>query len=184
MEPGLADDEDIEDSFYVDSGLSYNGSPTSSLTGLDHLEGETVSILADGAIHPDKTVASGAITLDYEVTKAHVGYAFNSDVEPMQIDGGSADGTAQGKLKRVTDVTARLYRTVGLLVGPDADTLDRVPFRSSADAMDAPVALFTGNKRLPFPSGAEREARIYLRQNQPLPFTVLAIITRVKTNSL
>jgi len=54
--------DDVADAFYVDSGLTYDGSATTTITGLNHLEGETVTILADGASHPDKTVSGGSIT--------------------------------------------------------------------------------------------------------------------------
>ena len=184
MMPALADNEDVDQAFYVDAGLSYSGAPTTSITGLDHLEGETVSLLVDGATHPDRVVASGSISLQVAGSEVHAGLGYNSDLEPMQLDAGSADGTAQGKLKRITEVFARLYRTIGLEVGPNVNKLDRIPFRSSADAMDSPVELFTGDKQVPFPHGTDREARIYLRQSQPLPMTVLAIIARLKTNSL
>jgi hypothetical protein len=184
LNKGLLPEDDQEDAFFVDSGLTYSGAATSTVTGLDHLEGETVSILADGSVRPNETVSSGSITVDGpQFTKAAVGIAFNSDLETLRFEAGSADGTAQGKTKRISSATVRLYRTIGLLVGPDADNLDREPFRDSSMAMDEPVALFTGDKEIPFPKGWNKDGRVYIRQNQPLPMTVLAIIPRIKTNN-
>jgi hypothetical protein len=88
---------DQEDCFCVDSGLTYSGVATSTLSGLGHLEGKTVAVLANGAVHPSKTVESGQITLDYEVTKAHVGLAYTSKLQTMRLEAGSATGNAQGK---------------------------------------------------------------------------------------
>jgi len=173
--------DDVEDAFYLDSGLTYDGSATTSITGLNHLEGETVSVLADGATHPDKTVSGGAITLDRSSSKVHVGYNYTSTVETMRLEAGADDGIAQGKIKRIHGVTARFFNTVGAELGPDTDNLDRLPFRDSSMNMDEPVPLFTGDKEIYFPSGYETDARVVVRQSQPLPMTVLAIMRRSNT---
>lgn len=175
-------DDDIEDAFFVDSGLTYSGPAVTTLIGLRHLEGETISILANGATHPDRTVLDGEITLDRPTTKAHAGYYKNRDVGTLRVEAGSADGTAQGKIKRISSVAIRLYQTVGIEIGSTADNLDRIPFRDSSDLMDAPVPLFTGDKKAPVPGGYDRDGRLYMRQSQPLPFTLLAVMPEVKTN--
>ncbi len=77
---------DPTDAFFVDCGASYSGASTTTITGLSHLEGETVAILGDGAVQPSKTVASGSITLQNAVEEAHVGIGYNSDVQPMPIE--------------------------------------------------------------------------------------------------
>ncbi len=102
---------------FVDSALSYSGSSTSTLTGLDHLNGQTVSVVANGSTHPDEVVASGSITLDRTTTAAKVGLAYTSKLQTMRLDVGSQDGTSQGKTKRIFDVTLRFYETVGAKVG-------------------------------------------------------------------
>lgn len=172
---------DVTDAFFVDSGLTYDGSATSTITGLNHLEGEVVSILADGATHPDRTVSAGAITLDRTVSKAHVGYGYSSTIETLRLEAGADDGIAQGKIKRIHGVTARFFNTVGAELGPDTDNLDRLPFRDSSMDMDEAVPLFTGDKEIYFPSGYETDARVVIRQSQPLPMTVLAIMRRSNT---
>tara|TARA_R100000234_G_scaffold27548_1_gene15871 strand:+ start:159 stop:2453 length:2295 start_codon:yes stop_codon:yes gene_type:complete len=166
---------DIEDAFFVDSGLTYSGSSATVISGLTHLEGQTVAVLANGSSHPNKTVSSGSITLDRSATKVHIGLPFNSELETLRIDGGSAIGSSQGKVKRIADVTVRLYRTVGLKVGTSSSQLDRVPFRSSADSMDKAVSLFTGDKQIEFNGGFDNDATIFLQQDQPLPMSILAI---------
>ena len=167
--------------FFVDSGLSYSGGATSSLSGLHHIEGETVSILANGATHPDKTVASGSVSLSFSATTAAVGYSFISKMQTMRIESGSVDGTSQGKPKRIHGLTIRFYETVGAEVGNDNQEIDRIYFRDSSMPMDEAVPLFTGDKDIEFPGGYDDDDRIYVQQNQPLPLTVLALFPRMNT---
>ena len=173
--------QDVGDGFYVDSGITYDGSSTTSITGLDHLEGETVQILADGSTHADKTVSSGSITLDRSASKVHVGYSYDSLVETLRLEAGADDGIAQGKIKRIHGITARFLDTVGAELGPDTSNLDRLPFRDSSMAMDTAVPLFNGDKEIFFPSGYENDAQVVIRQNQPLPMTIVAIMRRSNT---
>lgn len=167
--------------FFVDSGLSYSGSATTNLSGLFHLEGETVSILANGAVHADKTVASGAVTLNTSSTIVAAGYGYTSNMQTLRIEAGSVDGTSQGKPKRIHAITIRLHETVGAEVGNSAGELDRIYFRDSSMPMDKAVPLFTGDKDIEFPGGFDEDDRIYVRQNQPLPLTVLALFPRLNT---
>jgi hypothetical protein len=170
--------------FFVDSGLSYSGGAVSSLSGLYHLPGESVSVLANGASHPDKTVASGGISLDFSATSASVGFGFTSNLETLRIESGSVDGTSQGKPKRIHAITLRLFETVGVEVGNSASDLDRIPFRDSSMDMDTAIPLFTGDKEIEFPGGFEDDDRIFVRQTQPLPLTVLALFPRMNTFDL
>ena len=173
--------EDVEDAFFVDSGATYSGSAATNITGLDHLEGQTVSILANGAVHPDKVVSSGAVTLDFSVTKAHIGLNFTSTLQTMRIDAGGTEGTAQGKTKRIHEVVLRLFRTVGVLVGSSETEIDRIPFRSSAGAMTSATPLFTGDKEIEFRGGFDTDGFIVVQQNQPLPLTIIGIFPRLIT---
>ena len=170
---------DITDAYFVDSGLTYSGSAATTISGLDHLEGQTVSVLADGSVHPNVTVSSGAVTLQRSVTKAHIGLPFTSKVETLRVDGGSSLGSSQGKVKRISEVTVRLFRSVGLKVGTSTSELDVVPFRDSGDAMDTATPLFTGDKTVEFRGGYDDDATIVIQQDQPLPMTILAIFPTV-----
>jgi len=165
----------------VDSGLTYSGSATTTISGTNHLEGEEVAILADGATHANKTVTDGKITLDRSASKVHLGYNYTSLIETLRLEAGGNDGTSQGNIKRIHSVTARFLNTVGAEVGPDTANLDRIPFRNSSMAMNTAVPMFTGDKEISFPSGYDNDARVVIRQNQPLPMTVLAIIRRSNT---
>ena len=167
--------------FFVDSGLSYSGSAVTSLSGLYHLTGQTVSVLANGATHTDETVASGGVSLDVSTTTAAIGLPFISRLKTLRIEAGSVDGTSQGKLKRIHSITLRLHKTVGVEVGSGTAEVDRIPFRDSSMAMDTAVSLFTGDKEIEFRGGFEEDDQIVIQQTQPLPLTVLAIYPRMNT---
>ena len=176
-------DETDDTSFnYLDSQLAYNGSATTTISGLDHLEGQTVSILADGATHPDKVVSSGGITLDRSATKVKVGLGYTSLLQTMRIDAGGDNGTSQSKTKRIYEITARLYESIGIEIGPDLANMERIPFRSSANPMDSGVNVFTGDKDIEFRGNYETDGFIFVRQTQPLPLTVLSLYPRLITN--
>ena len=172
---------DTTGAFFVDSGLSYSGSSTTTLSGLYHLEGETLQVLGNGATHPDETVSNGGITLDYSSTTAAVGYGYDSIMQTLRIDSGSVDGTSQGKPKRIHAITIRFYETVGAEVGNDSGEIDRIFFRDSSMAMDAAVPLFTGDKDIEFDGGFDDDDRVYIKQGQALPLTVLAFFPRMNT---
>ena len=174
-----------EDFKFLDSHLSYSGVAVSSLSGLDHLEGETVSILADGATHATKTVASGAIALDRSATKVTVGLPYSSVLQTMRIEAGAGqyEGTAQAKIKRISKVVLRLFETVGAKVGPSLDNLETVPFRTTSGAMDLPVSTFlAGDKEVEFADDYNTDGFIFVKQEQPLPLTILALYPTIVTN--
>jgi len=170
---------DLEEIHFVDSGLTYSGASTTTLSGLDHLEGETVKIILNGATHPDKIVTSGSVSLDYATTDAVIGLGYNSILQTMRIDEGTGV-TDQTKTKRIYDVTVRFYETVGAKVGPSEVSLDIIPFRDSSAAMTAPVPLFTGDKSTEFPSDYGTDGFVVVKQDQPLPMTILAIYARLE----
>lgn len=177
--PASADDKD--GAFHVDSGLSHAGAPVTVLSGLGRLEGETVAVLADGAVQPPRQVSGGAIALDRPASAVQAGLAYRGCLETLDIEAGAADGTAQARARRIHRVAVRLWATLGCAIGFDEVTLERVPFRQADDAMDASPPLFTGDRTIAFPKGWERAARVLVVQDQPLPCTVVAIMPRLVT---
>lgn len=173
--------DDQEDAFYVDCGLTYDGAAATTISGLNHLEGKTVDVLADGASHPQRTVASGAITLQRAASVAQIGLPCPAKIATMRINAGAADGTAQGKTKRINRMVIRLLETLGGKMGPSETEVDEVLFRASGDPMDQAPATFTGDKELPWRGGYEKDGYIWYVNEQPLPVTVLAIMPQVTT---
>ena len=167
---------------YLDSALAYSGTAVTTLSGLDHLEGQTVHILADGATHPAKVVSSGSVSLDRSSTNVKVGLGYNSILQTMRLDAGSQNGTSQGKTKRIYEITVRLYESVGVEVGPNLSDMERIPFRTSADVMDQGIPTFTGDKAVEFRGNYDTDGFIFVRQTQPLPLTVLSLYPELQTN--
>ncbi len=175
---------DKEDAYFVDSGLTYTGSAATTLSGLEHLRGHDVAILANGATHPTKHITAdpSAIVLERTTTKAHIGLPFTSTLTTMRIEAGDTQGTAQGKTKRIHNIVVRLFRTVGIKVGSSITVKDLIPFRTSADEMDQALDLFTGDKTVEFRGDYDNDGYICVQQDQPLPATVVAIYPELNTN--
>lgn len=155
---------------------------SSVLRGLYHLEGETVSALADGQEVTDLEVVDGTITLPFPASRAVIGFPYTSTLVTQRIDSGAALGTAQAKIKRIHKLSLRLYASLGGKIGPNAANLDDIIYRTQADYMDEVPPLLTGDTDLiPFPSGYETDGRIWVVSNQPLPMTVVALYPELET---
>lgn len=162
------------DYFFVDCGLTYSGAAATTITGLDHLEGEDVAVLADGSVINGKTVTSGQITLDTAASLVHVGLPYTQDLELLGIEHADDRGTSQGRTKSIPSVSIRFENTRGAWAGPDSDHLDEMRFRDEADGED-PITLFTDNKELTFNSGYDTNGRVFIRNSDPIPITVLSV---------
>lgn len=171
------------ESFYVDSGLTYDGSPVTTIAGLDHLEGEEVAVLVDGSVHPNRTVTSGEITLNRSGSVVVVGLPFTATLKTMPLEAGAADGVAQGKTMRIHNIVMRLFETgAGLWYGPNTATMDELHPRKTTDAMDAGVPLFTGDTAiLPWPGEYQNSPQMTIQHRLPLPCTIVALMPQVTT---
>lgn len=175
-------DGDLQSScFYVDSGATYSGSPATTISGLSYLEGQTVSVLTDGAAHPDRVVTSGAITLQLAASVVQVGLPCPAMLQTTRIEAGAGDGTAQGKTKRINKVVIRFYNTLGAKAGPDESNLDQIEFRAGSDLMNQAPPLFTGDKLIEWPGGYDFDGYVTVKQEQPLPMTVIAVMPQLHT---
>lgn len=171
------DGDEAKEAFFVDSGISYEGAAKTEFSGLDHLEGLEVQILADGGVKKNQTVTSGSIVLDQPASVVHVGLPFKSVLQPPRIEAGSQRGTAQGKRKRVLECSVRFYKTIGAKVGPSPDKLKSVKFDDGQLNTAAP--LYSGDHRIPFPKGWDRDGLVTVVQDLPLPMSILMIIPKV-----
>jgi hypothetical protein len=169
--------------FYVDCGLTYDGAPADVITGLGHLEGKEVAVLIDGAVHPNVTVTSGQITLQYEGSVINVGLPYTATVKTMPMEAGAADGVAQGKTMRVNNIVMRLHETgPGLWYGPTSSTMDEYHVRRTTNHMNEPVPLFTGDTALlPWPGEYQQSPQITIEHRLPLPCTLVAVMPQVFT---
>ena len=151
--------------------LVNDGSTT--VTGLNHLEGETVQLLIGDAVYPNKTVSGGQISVTIPSGAAYktieIGLGYSSKIKTLRVEAGSQAGTAQGRKKRYNEVMVRLHTSVGITINGD-----QLPFRTSATPIGHDIPEFTGDKRV-MNLGWDRYGQIVIEQTQPLPMTVLGI---------
>lgn len=153
----------------------------SSISGLFHLEGQTVAVLGDGAVQPDKVVTNGIVTLSEVAATVHIGFNYNSDAQMLRIDAGAADGTAQGKTRRIHRMGMLLHRSLGLQIGRDFDNLTQITFRHTSDPLTRPPSLFSGIISETVDMNYDYENQFCWRQSQPLPSTVLSVMPQMHT---
>lgn len=176
LEAAWTGEDAIEDSYFVDCGLSYSGGAVSTVSGLEHLEGESVAVLADG-LATTATVSGGAITLASSASDIHVGLSYNADIVTQTLEAGAGNGVAAGKIQRITSVIFRLWETgKGLTFGPSLASVSRGTLPATAGA------LTTGDSALiPWEAGNERGSAIAIRHATPLPCTVVAVFPSMET---
>lgn len=175
--------DEQEDALHLDCAFTVvNGSPSATVTGLWHLEGETVTPYPDGARHPNVTVTNGTITLNNAATVVSVGYSYQSDGQTMPLEGGSQNGTAQAKTKRIHSVGFWLMDTLGLKYGPSATSLTELLNKQWGDNFGEATPLFTGVVKERFEADYDLPGQVYWRADGPFPATVLAIMPEVKVN--
>lgn len=168
---------DKADAYYVDAGLSfYAAAPTRYFTGLYHLEGETVQVLADGAVHAPVTVQDGAVSLEYAVTTVHLGLGYVSELAPkrLEIQTGGGD-TCQSRRLVFPQARIRLMDAMACKVGSSAANADSVTFRTTLTPLGQSPDLFSGDVLANVHGGGEN-GRISIVCNQPVPLVVVAIM--------
>ncbi len=173
------------DAFYVDSGLSYNGAAATVISGLDHLEGEEVVILADGYTVENQTVTSGSITLARAASKVHVGLSYTPVIELLDIDTPSGTQTVKSLDVSVSKVTIEVQGTRGGFVGARKDTTDTIPVtyqeikpRFESDSYDA-LELKSYKQEVTIDPQWSKGGGVRIEQRSPLPMAILSVIPRV-----
>ena len=167
------------DSFYVDCGLTYNGAPTTVISGAWHLEGQTVEILANGAVHPARTVTNGSVTLTAAASKVHLGFVEESAFQTMRPNPPDPSGTSQGKLRRISRLMIRFINSLGVATGPDEDNLTDITFRTTAVPMGQPPPLFTGDHILEWEDDVSYDGFVYIEARQGLPVNIGMMVIEI-----
>lgn len=180
MEEGLTEEAtDTQDAFYVDCGTTKtSATKTTTFSGLGYLEGQTVQVLADGAVVPECVVEDGSINIQYPATKIQVGLGYESVYSPSKES--IQDFVLELHNKRIVKIIFKLFKTVGLKVGSSYENMTQQPFRNTNDKMDNAVSLKTENRKFYPTGGWEQDGEIWFSQNQPLPCTILAIYFDMK----
>ena len=159
---------DKDEAFFIDSGLTYEGAASDTITGLSHLEGQTVSINVEGAEHPTRVVASGSITLEAETTKCHVGLGYTSELETVEQDGGDVNTSLQATFSRTWAVGIRFHDSLGCNIGYNSTDVREVNFRDVNDFYGSGPELKTGFQVEPINSGVQLNYKCYLNSTTPV----------------
>lgn len=147
-----------------------------TVSGLDHLEGEEVTVVEDGALAPSKTVENGTIELSTPSCCGVVGCSYTGIVETMPIELLLSSGITAGKYKSVGTIKALLRNTLGLSCGSDSYHLDALKIRTGNDIAGRPAPYFSGYTDVPAFDGYEIMRTVTFVQEKPFPFTLLGLI--------
>ena len=154
---------------------------TASVTGLWHLEGETVSILADGNVEAQQTVSGGSVTISRSAGRIAVGLPYQSDFESLPLDFNTGLPTIQGVRKTIPYITLRLKQSRGFFIGPNEDDLKEFKQRGIAgETYNQPTALLTGDVQVPMTPKFSTDGTVFIRQTDPLPLTILGLVPEVQ----
>jgi hypothetical protein len=177
--------EDTAQEDWVESDMAaiYDGAPATVISGLDHLEGEEVWILADGGRVPNATVSGGEITLTDAASKVVVGLPCEATLITTNMEGGNPEGTSHGKTKRAALVTLRLYNSLGGRAGPTEEKLEEIRYRYPETPMGSAPPPFTGDQDVEWPADYDKEFRVVVKKDRPMPMSLLAIMPQMVVQS-
>lgn len=170
------------------------GVPVTTISGLNHLEGLEVAILADGSVVPNQTVVNGTITLPAAASMVKIGLPFTAQLQTLYNDIQGQATTAQSKRKNIYSVAVRMESTRGIQVGtnqpdasaqptgfaPDWTNMKEIKDRSSATDAGAPVPLYTGDHFINVPGDWDERGQVAVQQVYPLPANILAVISYIQ----
>jgi hypothetical protein len=156
----------------LDSAIRSSGAPTTTITGLSHLEGLEVWAVADGNVAGPLTVSGGAITLQEEAEVVHVGLTFTPEVETL-------DMVERSRMKAVKEVVAEVEASRGLWAGEDFDHLWEWDQRAVEDEFGA-VPYATGQVQVAVTAEWNRRGRVVLRQVDPLHVAIVGLTREVE----
>ena len=147
------------------------------ISGLTYLEGKTVSILADGAVHPERVVSSGSITLERAGSVVHIGLPYASDLNtlPMALQ---VEAFGQGRVKNINHVWLRVLESSGIFAGPSADKLVEAKQRTT-EPYGTPPNLKTEDIKIMLTPAWQDNGQLFVRQTDPLPLTVVGLTLEV-----
>lgn len=179
---GIYTVEAFDETLFLDSALSGTATtPSLTWSGLGHLNGKTVSVLADGVLRPDTVVSSGVVTLSSPATHVQIGLSYTHVIEPLPTNALSNGGIV--RTARLIEAVFRLEATAALRVDVGRG-LREVPLREVGDALDTPPPVVSGDIRVRA-FGWQQDATKPLwriEQSVPLPFTLLSVATNIKAS--
>jgi hypothetical protein len=166
------------DGYFIDCGLTYDGAPATTISGLGHLEGESVAVLADGAVVEGLTVTGGSITLPSAASIVHIGLPYTMDVQLLPVSIDTAEAGGQGTVKAVDYAYLRVNRSGPVFAGPAFDDLTQIPIRTN-EPYGAPPRLQSRTLDVFINPDLSQDAQLCLRSASPTPLTISSISLKV-----
>lgn len=182
-QPAFRDTDAKEDAKILDAMLTYNGNATTTLSGLYHLRGLDVKVLNNGAVESHTVSATGRITgLSQATTKAHVGLPYTAILELEDFDAGAQAGTAQSRMKRISQLWPRLLNSLGGTYGSTAADQKAILYRTPGQPMGTSPPLYSGLQQLDYHPGWGRYARVRFEHADPLPFHITGLVAEINVS--
>lgn len=178
------EDQDQEDAFFVDCGTVYDDTPTNTVSGLSYLEGETVAVLADGAVMAQQTVTGGEITLPNNKTasKIIVGLPITSEILTLRPSYQQADGFALTRRQRVVDVRVDVIRSAGVYIGPASGLyMEHLTKRQVSTPFGSPPELVSGTVQGVFQDSWDNSGQVYIKVSDPVPCYIRSLVIALDT---
>lgn len=171
--------DDFDNQITAQSGDWTCTDPVLTVSGLWHLEGATVAILAGGNVIAQQVVANGQITIEHAEDVITVGLPYVAQLQSMYMDIPSGP-TVQNKRKKISAVAVRVQNTRGLKFGSGPDFDDLVEIKERAhEVMGQPIPLITGDERVLIQPKYETTGQICSQQDNPLPCSILGLIPSI-----
>ena len=183
FKPLFEEGDDIDDAHFVDAGVIYDGAAATTMTGLGHLEAESVTILADGSPVAAQVVdGSGEIELAIAASKVHIGLGYTGRITTMPLVPRNIEG--RGKKKNLFKVIIRIFNSLGGSVGTTLADLEPIQYRDTDDESTDPPPLSTGEKEIQISAESERGPVVIVEQTVPQPMTILNITSELDVNAV
>jgi hypothetical protein len=178
---------DVTKAWFVDCGLQYNGNvvnpstglpygPTTTVSGLDHLNGATVTGLADGSVIAPQVVVNGSIILPAPATMITVGIGYTCQLQTLCMEPEGAAVQVQDYRKKIAAVAIRVMDCKGIKAGPNFSQVREIKVRGATNPLGTAVPLFTGDQRILIDDQYLTEDDVCIQQDYPLPCTILGVI--------
>jgi hypothetical protein len=163
------------DAWFVDAASRYSGTAVTTISGLSHLENQTVQVFADGAVGTSKVVTGGAITLDTPASKVTVGLGYVSDLVTLPLAYEGAPAAGQAMRKNVNTVFLRVAQSSAAKAGPNFSELREYPARQVSDPWDSPPAFRSAELDIAIDPSWSVDGAVCVRQDLPLPLTIVSM---------
>lgn len=147
-----------------------------TFSGMGHLEGKTLSVLTDGFACAESVVVSGgSFTLEKPAFKVIAGLPYVSDLETLGVNAGGEQYIDKKRI--VNGVRFLVDETWSISSGRDEEHL--IDAKTEINTYDDPVEMTSGLVEIRIASTWDKQGRVLIRNSNPLPVSILAVVPEV-----